>query len=340
MNYFNVEVMNAATNDQASLSGWALTAVLLALLVGSAMFIQPLVMGSPSPSIKVLAVTTLLPIATVVALSVLERLLPPAGPRKSFGRWLLHMQITIFFTMMVGLSVAVASKFLATIAGDFGLQLGLIDLRFADGTDLLTLFGVAWIAAVVGDFFFYWYHRSLHVIPWLWAHHKMHHMDTELDASTLARQNWIEVVFAAILIVVPTAVLFKLDTVDAWGIGILAGVVSTVFGTLLTIGHANLRWQAGWASVLWCSPQVHRIHHSCLPEHQDKNFAFILPLWDVLFGSYYGPKRGEFPPTGVPGEREITGFWESQIFTQREWWRMYQGWLHRRRQGGRVPSSG
>jgi sterol desaturase/sphingolipid hydroxylase (fatty acid hydroxylase superfamily) len=83
-----------------------------------------------------------------------------------------------------------------------------------------------------------------------------------------------------------------------------------------------VRLQVGRASLLFCSPQVHRIHHSCLPQHFDKNFSVVFPLWDVLFGTYYSPVRNEFPPTGVPNEKEIQSFWEAQTFTLREWWKM------------------
>lgn len=302
----------------------AFTSLLLVALVLGAMQLQPAITGGPAPTLRILVIATLLPLFTLIILGVLERVLPPAGPRKPFGRWLLHMQVTIFFSMLVGLSVVLASRALAATAHSMGFELGLIDLRFTDGTDLLQILGASWLAAIVGDFFFYWYHRALHTFPWLWAHHKLHHMDTELEAISLARQNWVEVVFAALFIVIPTALLFKFDPLDPWKLGLVSGVAATVFGTLLVIGHANFRLQVGWASVLWCSPQVHRIHHSRLPQHQDKNFAFTLPLWDALFGTYYAPKKNEFPPTGVDGETEIETFWESQIFSQREWWRMWR----------------
>jgi hypothetical protein len=46
------------------------------------------------------------------------------------------------------------------------------------------------------------------------------------------------------------------------------------------------------------SPQWHRIHHSAMPEHRDKNFASLLPLWDILFGTAWIPKPDEYPVTG------------------------------------------
>jgi sterol desaturase/sphingolipid hydroxylase (fatty acid hydroxylase superfamily) len=151
-------------------------------------------------------------------------------------------------------------------------------------------------------------------------------MDPELDAVTFARQNWVESFLTVLMIIVPSSLLFRTDTIDPWTLGATGGTVSIILLIFLQMEHANLRIQTGWASVLWCSPQVHRIHHSRLPHHHDKNFASVFPLWDVLFGTFYAPARDEFPPTGVEGETEIQSFWESQIFTPREWWRMFKVW--------------
>jgi sterol desaturase/sphingolipid hydroxylase (fatty acid hydroxylase superfamily) len=37
------------------------------------------------------------------------------------------------------------------------------------------------------------------------------------------------------------------------------------------------------------SPRFHRWHHTDETEARDKNFAGLLPLWDLLFGTYYVP---------------------------------------------------
>ena len=38
------------------------------------------------------------------------------------------------------------------------------------------------------------------------------------------------------------------------------------------------------------SPRFHRWHHTDEEQARDKNFAGLLPLWDILFGTYYMPK--------------------------------------------------
>jgi sterol desaturase/sphingolipid hydroxylase (fatty acid hydroxylase superfamily) len=57
--------------------------------------------------------------------------------------------------------------------------------------------------------------------------------------------------------------------------------------------------------ITWVnSPQWHRIHHSVHPEHHDKNFAALLPIWDILFGTAWVPKLDEYPATGIiPSEK-------------------------------------
>jgi len=328
-------VMVAALGgSRKTLLGLAWLFVLVGLMIFGSLRLGPWLLDAPSPTLRATLIATVLPVGTVLFLSLLERMLPPAGPRKSLPQWLLHVQILVFFTFMVGLSVVVAALAINSAAGALGIELGIFDLRGIGGGGLIAVLVAVWVIAVLNDFFFYWYHRALHTFPVLWAHHKLHHIDVQLEAVTLARQNWIEVFLAAAAIVVPMMILFKLDTHDPWGLGLLSGITVTAFSTLLTIGHMNVRLGAGRASILWCTPQMHRIHHSRLPQHRDRNFAFTLPLWDRLFGTYYAPAPDEYPPTGVDGEREISSFWETQIFTVREWWRMFRRWRQNRHPPG------
>jgi len=312
----------------------AFTLTLLGLVIYGALYVDPAISAGTwkpqRPPVGPIMVSALMPIATLVLLSLIERLFKPGGPRKSLESYLLHLQINIFYFFMAGIAGVLTAMAASAIAHRLGFKLGLIDLRFAQGKGLLALVATVWVAAAVGDFFFYWFHRTLHRTPFLWAHHKMHHMDPELEAITIARQNWIEVFIAALFISLPMMIFFKLDNLNPWQLGLFTGSLLTVLTTLLTIGHLNVRWQVGRGSFLYCSPQMHRIHHSPLPQHQDRNFAFILPLWDVIFGTYYAPSWNEFPPSGVEGEKEITSFFEAQIFTPREWWRMFRAWRKRR----------
>jgi len=55
--------------------------------------------------------------------------------------------------------------------------------------------------------------------------------------------------------------------------------------------HANVRWDFGPLRRVFASPTFHRWHHTSAEEGRDKNFAGLLPLWDILFGTYYMPAQ-------------------------------------------------
>jgi sterol desaturase/sphingolipid hydroxylase (fatty acid hydroxylase superfamily) len=156
-----------------------------------------------------------------------------------------------------------------------------------------------WVLVVANlftiDFVYYWYHRAQHRFRFLWAIHELHHSDAEVNATTSFRTYWLEMPTQAILVGVPTVLLFGYLG-PAHG---LAVVIGSYFFLILT--HCNVRLSLGPLGSVLCGPQVHRIHHSILSEHEDKNFAQFFPLIDQVFGSYYAPAPDEFPPTGELG---------------------------------------
>ena len=80
--------------------------------------------------------------------------------------------------------------------------------------------------------------------------------------------------------------------------------VATVYGLMFMFfamfPHMNIRLELGPLTRLILGPQLHRIHHSVYREHFNTNFAGAFPVWDLVFGTYRAPGRGEFPPTGLP----------------------------------------
>jgi sterol desaturase/sphingolipid hydroxylase (fatty acid hydroxylase superfamily) len=299
------------------------TAALFALLIFGLRAILPAVFGAQLPVVPAV-IAALVPIVLTLLGSLFEWILPPAGPRKSLEKWLLHLQLTIFWFFAFTIVSFATLTGVTLAAHSVGWELGFIELKLSDGASWFMLILYAWLVAIVGDFFYYWYHRLMHKSHFFWQMHKLHHMDPELDATTWQRSNWPDTFASSILILLPFAIVFKVSSLNEWQLGAAGGTMIGVLKFFLMSGHANVRVQAGRMSMFWCTPQMHRIHHSYLPEHHDRNFAFVFPMWDVIFGTYYQPKRDEFPPTGVPGEIEITSFWEAQIFTLREWAKLFR----------------
>lgn len=238
-------------------------------------------------------------IALTVAFALAERFWP-AGPHKSLRGWLLNLALTLLYIFAPVTVAALTATILAALGNTLGL--GLIDLRPAFRGDLAgaALTTVIWIA--VFDFFYYWWHRFQHESPLLWRIHKLHHIDPELGVSTNFRHHWLEDILRVPFILVPMALLFKLEPAVAFVL---------VFWTVFI--HANVRLHLGFFARVFAGPQLHRIHHSRLPQHFDRNYAAFLPIYDQLFGTYFHPRPGEFPPTGVEGEPEMKSLGEAAL---------------------------
>lgn len=316
------QLASAAGGARRVVLGICFTVFLLGLLV-LVVTLGDLSQAFSNPAVRIY----LLAFGIYIVLALIERVLPAAGPRKSFDDWLLNFHINIFTGSFFALGGMLLGLMVKALNERFSL--GWIDLRFAQGHGALTLLGVFALSSFVGDFFYYWYHRIWHRVPFFWQSHKLHHMDTSLEAITVGRQSWTEIMLP-LFTGLPAAVIFKLDAIDYFSAGVSGaaiGIFSMVWGPLF---HANVKLHLGWASFLLNNPQLHRIHHSRLPQHRDKNFANYYPIWDVIFGTYYAPSRHEYPPTGVEGEPEVTSFTDAQLVTLRGWLQMLRTWRRAR----------
>jgi sterol desaturase/sphingolipid hydroxylase (fatty acid hydroxylase superfamily) len=136
---------------------------------------------------------------------------------------------------------------------------------------------------LLSDFISYWAHRQFHFRPALWRYHAIHHSSTELDWLSSVRVHPINDV-AMHLATVPFIVIVGFDI---QAVGGLVGLL----GILGTIQHANLSWTFGRFGYVIASPVFHRWHHTSESEGLDTNFAGMLPLLDLVFGTFYMPAR-------------------------------------------------
>src|SRR5882724_6820739 len=82
----------------------ALNLLLIGLLICGALYIEPAISGKSEGHTAAVLFGTLLPIGTLILLSGIERLFPAAGPRKSLGTFLLHLQLNIFQYFLGGIA--------------------------------------------------------------------------------------------------------------------------------------------------------------------------------------------------------------------------------------------
>ena len=235
------------------------------------------------------AAYTVFGIAPPLVLSLLEHLTRPAGPRKSAQKWLLHFQIMLA-NYAAAVPLGLLAAYLATLlVKSLGLNLGLVDLRIGTGKEIASIAAGFLLSALLGDFFFYWYHRCLHKSNLLWQHHKMHHLDPEFDALTGPRQNWLESFFLVFCNIIPMAVFFKFNDLDPLDAGLIQG---TVVGFAATVTVSKPQQFA--LAIRQGQPCLHELTDaSDSPQLSTatsrQEFRCVFPDWDVLFGTYYHP---------------------------------------------------
>lgn len=157
-------------------------------------------------------------------------------------------------------------------------------------------------AVLVAETGFYWGHRWSHEIPLLWRFHSIHHSPDAVDFLTNSRAHPLDMVFARLCGIAP---LYALGLAQGAATPALIVVLGTMWGFFI---HANLRWRLGWLEWLVATPGFHRWHHTN-DSHRDRNYAPLLPVLDVVFGTLYLPRRAAPPSYGIdtPMPDSLTG---------------------------------
>lgn len=159
------------------------------------------------------------------------------------------------------------------------------------------------IVFVAADFLGYWQHRLFHSKA-AWPIHAIHHSSENLDWLSSTRFHPLNEIAGQLIYVLPLIAI---------GLSPSAFVVLAPFtATYQVLLHANVNWQFGPLRHLFVSPTFHRWHHTSLAEAQNKNFAGFLPVWDLLFGTFYLPK-GKTPEQFGVKEAIPDGFFK-QLF--------------------------
>jgi sterol desaturase/sphingolipid hydroxylase (fatty acid hydroxylase superfamily) len=97
---------------------------------------------------------------------------------------------------------------------------------------------------------------------------------------------------------------------------------TSFISVLGVIGHSNVRLQIpSPVHRLLMTPHVHWLHHSIERAVSDSNYANILPLWDVLFGTFSAPERHELVGVGTVDDPVPSGLVE-QLLSPFVWSRL------------------
>jgi len=226
----------------------------------------------------------------LTAMIVLEA----ASPKRRRGvsrwaRWPGNLGIIVLNTAVLRLLFAASAvEFAATMETMRWGLFSAVDLPFA--VELITAF-------VVLDLAIYTQHVAFHAVPALWRLHRMHHADLDFDVTTGVRFHPIEILLSMAI---------KFAVIAALGAPALSVLLFEIVLNLAAMfNHSNLALPPALDRMLrWVivTPDMHRVHHSILPQETHSNFGFNAPWWDYLFGTYRAqPARGHQDMTiGLP----------------------------------------
>jgi sterol desaturase/sphingolipid hydroxylase (fatty acid hydroxylase superfamily) len=197
------------------------------------------------------------------------------------------------------------------------LPVGLALLWARKGWGLLNMIplpeGPAILASVLAlDLVIYAQHWAFHRNHLLWRLHRMHHTDLDIDLTSALRFHPLEIL---------CSLLVKLAFVALLGppaLGVL--IFEVLLNGMAMFNHGNIMIPApvdGRLRQVLVTPDMHRVHHSVIPQERNCNFGFNLSWWDRLFGTYQAqPKAGHDKMTlGIPGFRDVryAGFWKMLV---------------------------
>ncbi|GAB4516822.1 MAG: sterol desaturase family protein [Roseibium sp.] len=227
----------------------------------------------------------LLRMACFAGIFLLMALLEAGLPRRELKngrlkRWPTNWGLVLLDALLVRLIFPIGGVGLALLALDRGW--GLFAVLGWTGV----LAGMVTFLAL--DLAVWFQHLVSHKVPLFWRVHRVHHADSEVDATTALRFHPIEILLSFVW---KGAVIVALG--GPWEAVLIFEIVlngSAVFS------HANVRIPGGLDRMLRLvivTPDMHRIHHSVIRRETDSNYGFYLSVWDRLFGTYTeDPEKG------------------------------------------------
>jgi sterol desaturase/sphingolipid hydroxylase (fatty acid hydroxylase superfamily) len=128
------------------------------------------------------------------------------------------------------------------------------------------------------DLCYYFHHIAMHRIRWLWASHAVHHSATRMNWSAGVRLGWGSYLTGGMVFYAPMVLLgFHPAAVLAM---LALGLSYQFFVHMAQPPHLGpLEWVLN-------TPRNHHVHHAFNPCCIDKNFGFVLIIYDRMFGTF------------------------------------------------------
>jgi sterol desaturase/sphingolipid hydroxylase (fatty acid hydroxylase superfamily) len=143
-----------------------------------------------------------------------------------------------------------------------------------------------WLQGIIflvgSDFLMYWIHRGFHRKR-LWRFHAVHHSSKDLEWISAWRFHPINIFLGSV-----AADVALLIAGISPNVLVFIGPFTTAHSAFV---HANLNWTLGPFKYVLAGPVFHRWHHTAAERGGEKNFAGTFPVLDLMFGTFYMPKR-------------------------------------------------
>ena len=215
----------------------------------------------------------------LAAMALLEVLMPRralSSPR--WHRWATNLLMSAGGTMLLRIAVPLLAVGVALEAERAG---------FGIFNWLETPYPIAVILSFLAlDLTVYAQHVLFHHVPLFWRMHRVHHADTDIDVTTGIRFHPLEIL---------ASMGIKMGVVALLGAPAAAVILfEVVLNATAMFNHANIKLPPGVDRLLRLvivTPDMHRVHHSVLPDEHNRNFGFNLSLWDRLFSTYRAQPR-------------------------------------------------
>jgi sterol desaturase/sphingolipid hydroxylase (fatty acid hydroxylase superfamily) len=232
-------------------------------------------------------------LGVLVLMLVLESLIPRHSTVDSKPRRLaINFSLTGFNVLLIRLLLGGAAVSMAHFAGQEGWGL----LNYLDWPVAVEMA----VGIVFLDLMIYIQHVVLHMIPFFWRFHRVHHSDLDLDVSSGFRFHPLEIL---------GSMIYKLGLVAALGPSVMTVVVfEAILNGMAQFSHSNIKLPLGLDRTLrwlFVTPDMHRIHHSVEVPETNSNYGFNLSIWDRLLGTYIHDGKKPQPEIviGVPEYR-------------------------------------
>ena len=144
---------------------------------------------------------------------------------------------------------------------------------------------------LIVDFLRYWLHRAAHTNQYLWRLHAVHHSVQQLYWLNTARFHPLEKILQMTLDSLP----FLLMSVDAQ----VLSLYYLAYATNGFLQHSNIQFRFGILNYLLGTAELHRWHHSQLPNESNANYGNNVIIWDLIFGTWFLPKDRHINTLGL-----------------------------------------